>query len=240
MEFTHTTPQSSNLSHDEWLANLFSSGLPSPELPADFPLAIHRVLMSQFLTSSSSMLELSGWAIDLGQASLELMFLLSLCRVHCLRLTHELVRRSVVQMANLGLDPVNAAEFHIADMLQWSRLLTGTETPPHIPHLASRPIDFRIGAIRSQIVTGVSFDPTNPDHINNTADQLQTLSSSQLVDSQGRLVEVFNPLGNVRPELLMGNVGVDITVGSGEPSPESSVHGSDQGESFAFGNDGSD
>ena len=40
VEFTHTTPQSCNLSHDEWLANLFSSGLPSPELPADFPLAI--------------------------------------------------------------------------------------------------------------------------------------------------------------------------------------------------------
>ena len=55
------------------------------------------------------------------------------------------------------------------------------------------------------------------------------------MDSQGRSVEVFDPLGNVRPELLMGNVGVDVTVGSGEPSPESSVHGSDQGESFAFG-----
>ena len=66
------------------------------------------------------------------------------------------------------------------------------------------------------------------------------LSCSRMVDSQGRLVEVFDPLGNVRPELLMGNVGVDVTVGSGEPSPESSVHGSDQGESFTFGNDGSD
>ena len=53
-------------------------------------------------------------------------------------------------------------------------------------------------------------------------------------------MEVFDPLGNVRPELLMGNVGVDVMVGSGELSPESSVHGSDQGESFAFGNDGSD
>ena len=78
------------------------------------------------------------------------------------------------------------------------------------------------------------------DHINNVADQLRTLSRSRMVDSQGRSVEVFDPLGNVRPELLMGNVGVDVTVGSGEPSPESSVHGSDQGESFAFGNDGSD
>ena len=71
--------QSSNLSHDEWLANLFSSGLPSPELPANFPLAIRQVLTSPFPTSSSSMLELSGWSINLGQASLELMFLSSLC-----------------------------------------------------------------------------------------------------------------------------------------------------------------
>ena len=83
-EFTHTTTQSSNLSHDEWLANLFSSGLPSPELPADFPLAIRRVLTSPFLMLLSSMLELSGWSTDLGQASLELMFLSSLCQVHCL------------------------------------------------------------------------------------------------------------------------------------------------------------
>ena len=146
----------------------------------------------------------------------------------------------MVQMANPGLDPVNAAKFHIADMLQRSRLLTGTETPPHIPHPASRPIDFRVGAIGSQIATDTSFDPTDPDHINTAADQLRTLLRSRLVDSQGRSVEVFDPLGNVRPELLMGNVGVDVTVGSGEPSPESSVHGSDKGESFAFGNDGSD
>ena len=186
------------------------------------------------------MLELSGWAIDLGQVSLELMFLLLLCQVCCLWLTHKLARRSVVQMANLGLDPVNAAEFHVADMLQQSRLLTSTETPPHIPHPASHPIDFHVGAIGLQIATDTSFDPTDPDHVNNAADQLRTLSLSQLVDDQGRSVEVFDPLGNVRPELLMGNVGVDVTVGSGELSPESSVHGSDQGESFAFGNDGLD
>ena len=42
-------------------------------------------------------------------------------------------------------------------------------------------------------------------------------------------MEVFNLLGNVHLELLLGNVGVDITVGSGELSLESSVHGSDQG-----------
>ena len=91
-EFTHTTTQSSNLSHDEWLANLFSSGLPSPELPADFPLVICRVLTSQFPTSSSLMLELSGWSIDLGQVLLELMFLSSLFQVRHLRLIHECAR----------------------------------------------------------------------------------------------------------------------------------------------------
>ena len=53
-------------------------------------------------------------------------------------------------------------------------------------------------------------------------------------------MEVFDSLGNVRPELLAGSVGVAVVVGSGEPSPESSVHGLDEGEIFAFGNDGSD
>ena len=81
-------------------------------------------------------------------------------------------------MANPGLDPVNAAEFHVADMLQRSRLLTGTEAPPRIPHPASRPIDFRIRAIGSQIPIDTSFDPTNPDHVNNVTDQLRTLSLS--------------------------------------------------------------
>ena len=52
-------------------------------------------------------------------------------------------------------------------------------------------------------------------------------------------MEVFDSLGNVHLELLAGSVGVGVVVGSGEPSPESSVHGSDQGETFAFGNDGS-
>ena len=161
------------------------------------------------------------------------MFLLSLCWVHHLRLTHKCANRAVVQMANPGLDPVHTAEFHIADMLQRCRLLTGTNTPPHTPHPASCPIDFCVGAIRSQITTDTSFNRTDLDHINNAMDQLWTL-----VDSQ--LVEVFDLLGNVCPELLRGNVGVDVTVGSGEPSPESSAHGSDEGGSFAFGNDGSD
>ena len=53
-------------------------------------------------------------------------------------------------------------------------------------------------------------------------------------------MEVFDSLGNVRLELLVGSVGVGVVVGSGEPLPESSVHGLDQGETFAFGNDGLD
>ena len=80
-EFTLITMQSSNLSHDEWLASLFNSGLPSPELPVDFPQAIHRVLTSPYPTPLSSMLELLAWSINLGQASLELMFLSLLCQV---------------------------------------------------------------------------------------------------------------------------------------------------------------
>ena len=84
------------------------------------------------------------------------------------------------------------------------------------------------------------FDQSDPDHVNTVADQLRTLAESQLIDDQGRSVEVFDSMGNVRPELLAGSVGVALVVGSGEPSPESSVRGSDEGESFAFGNDGSD
>ena len=53
-------------------------------------------------------------------------------------------------------------------------------------------------------------------------------------------MEVFDLLGNVCPELLAENVGVGVVLGSGEPLPESSVHGSDQGETFTFGNDGLD
>ena len=53
-------------------------------------------------------------------------------------------------------------------------------------------------------------------------------------------MEVFNSLGNIHPELLAGNVGVSVAVGSGEPLPEGSVHGLDEGVSFTFGNNGSD
>ena len=109
--------QSSNLSHDEWLASLFNSVLPSPELPADFLRAICWMLISPFPTLLSSMLELLAWSIDLGQALLELMYLLSLCQVHRLRLVHECSNQVVVQMVNPGLDPVHTTEFHVANML---------------------------------------------------------------------------------------------------------------------------
>ena len=238
--FILTTTQSSNQSHNEWLASLFSSGLPSPKLPANFPLAICQVLTSPFPMPLSSMLDLSAWSIDLGQVSLELMFLSSLCRVHRLRLTHVLASRAVVQMANPGLDPVQAAEFHVADMLQWSLLLSSADSPRHTLHPASRPINYHIGVVRSPNGVDTSFDRSDPYHVNAVTDQLQTLVEHQLINDQGRSVEVFNSLGNVHPEFLVGSVGVAIVIGSGEPLPESSVQGSDKGESFAFGNDGLD
>ena len=190
--------------------------------------------------STSLMLELLARSVNLGQASLELMYLLSLCRVHHLPLIHKCANQAVVQMANPGLDPVNAAEFHVADMLQWSRLLTSVDTPPHTPHPASHPIDFHVGAVGLQIGADMSFDQNNPDHIKTITDQLWTLVNHQLINDQGREVEVFDLLGNMRPELLVGSVGVGIAIGSRELSPESSVHGSDQGETFTFSNDGSD
>ena len=62
----------------------------------------------------------------------------------------------------------------------------------------------------------------------------------ELVDERGRVVEVFDSLGNVHLELLAENVGIGIMIGSGEPSPESNDNRSDCGETFAFGNNGSD
>ena len=150
--------QSLNLSHNEWLANLFNSGLPSPELPVNFLRAICWMLMTPFPTSLSLMLELSAWSINLGQTSVELMYLSSLCLVCCLRLIHECLNRAVVQMANLGLDPVHTSEFYMANMLQRSRLLTSIATPPHTPHPMSHLIDFRIGAVGLQIGADTSFN----------------------------------------------------------------------------------
>ena len=146
----------------------------------------------------------------------------------------------VVQMANLGLDPVQATKFHVADMLQWSRLLSSMDSPRHTTHPASRLINYRVGAIGSQSGVDSSFNRSDPDHVHTVANQLWTLVEHLLIDDQGRLVEVFDLLGNVCLELLAGSVGVAIVVGSGEPSLESSVHGSDEGESFTFGNNGSD
>ena len=54
------------------------------------------------------------------------------------------------------------------------------------------------------------------------------------------MVEVFDSLGNIHPDLLVESLGVGIVIGSGELSPESSNNGSDCGESFTFGHNGSD
>ena len=54
------------------------------------------------------------------------------------------------------------------------------------------------------------------------------------------MVEVFDLLGNICPELLAESLGISLMVGSGELSPESSDNRLDHGETFPFGNDGSD
>ena len=232
--------QSYNLSHNKWLANLFKSGLPSPELPTNFPRAIRQMLMSPFPTLLSPMLELSAWSVNLGKVSVELMHLLSLCQVHCLQLVHKCLSRAVVQMANPGLDPVCTSKFHVANMLQQSRLLTNADTPPCTPHPVPCLINFRVRATGSQIGDNMALDRSDPDHVNSVADQLQTLVDHRLINDQGREVEVFNSMGNVHLELLVESVGVGVVIGSGEPSPESSANGSDQGETFTFGNNGLD
>ena len=62
----------------------------------------------------------------------------------------------------------------------------------------------------------------------------------RLINNQGKTVEVFDLLGNICLELLAESAGVGIVLGSREPLPESSINGLNQGETFAFGNDGSD
>ena len=47
-------------------------------------------------------------------------------------------------------------------------------------------------------------------------------------------------MGNVCPEVLAEVPGMGLIIGSGEPSPESSDYRLDCGETFAFGNNGSD
>ena len=61
-------------------------------------------------------------------------------------------------MGNLGMDPVQAGEFHVANMLQWSHLLTNADTPPCTPHLVSHPINYHVGAEDSQIRDNMALD----------------------------------------------------------------------------------
>ena len=77
-------------------------------------------------------------------------------------------------MANLGLDPVHTGEFHMADVLQQSCLLTNTDTPP-CTHPVSHPINFCVRATGSQIGDSMELNRSDPDHINVIVDQLQTL-----------------------------------------------------------------
>ena len=86
----------------------------------------------------------------------------------------------------------------------------------------------------------MALNQSNPDHINIIMDQLWILVDHCLVNDQGRTVEVYDSLGNIHPELLAESAGVGVMIGSGEPSPESSDNGLDHGETFTFGNNGSD
>ena len=75
--------------------------------------------------------------------------------------------------------------------------------------------------------------PSNPD-------QLMDLVSQVMYNREGWEVLVFDVMGNVCPEVLAEIPRMGLTIGSGEPSPESSEHGLDCGETFTFSNDGSD
>ena len=138
--------------------------MPLPMLPEDFQRAIRRVLTSPFPNLSNSMLELSAWSINLGQASMEMMYLTLLFWVCHLQLVHECSAQSMVQMANPGMDPVHASKYHVADMLQQSHLLTAEDTPLHTPHLASCPIDYHVRAKGSLIGDNLVIDRSDPDH----------------------------------------------------------------------------
>ena len=140
-------------------------------------------------------------------------------------------------MANPGMYPVHAAEYHITDMPQQSCLLTTEDTPPHTPHLVSHLIDYCIRAKGLQIRDNMVINQSDPDYAMVVVDQLWTLADHELVDKCGRMVEIFNLLGNICLELLVESVGVGIMIRSGEPSPESSNNRLDCGETFTCGND---
>ena len=82
------------------------------------------------------------------------------------------------------------------------------------------------------------IDHDFPNHNSIITNQLRTLLDHKLVDDQGRVVEVFNQLGNIHLELLAESGGVGVMIRSGEPSLESIHNRSDRGETFTFGNDG--
>ena len=58
-----------------------------------------------------------------------------------------------------------------------------------------------------------------------------------MYDREGREVEVFDVMGNVCLEVLAKVPRMGLMIRSGEPSPKSSDHSSDHGETFTFEND---
>ena len=53
-------------------------------------------------------------------------------------------------------------------------------------------------------------------------------------------MQIFNVMGNICLEVLAEVPGMELMIRSGGLSTESSIHGSHQGETFTFGNDGLD
>ena len=73
-------------------------------------------------------------------------------------------------MANPQLDPTQAAELHITDMLCQSHLLTNMEAPPPVPHLTATSVDYHAGAEDSLIRDWIAIIPSDPDQLQDLAD----------------------------------------------------------------------
>ena len=106
------------------------------------------------------------------------------------------------------------------------------ETPPPVPHPTTTLIDYHVGMESSLIRKRITIVPQDPD-------QLTALVNSPMYNREGQEVEVFDAMGNIYLEGLAEVLGMGLMIRSGELSPKSSINGSDCGETFAFGNDGS-
>ena len=87
-------------------------------------------------------------------------------------------------MANLQMDPVQATEFHIADMFQRSCLVPTVEPLPTLPHHVAIHINYCVGAKGLLIREGLATVPYDPD-------QAIDLSVHQMFDTQGQEVDVL-------------------------------------------------